>query len=156
MEFTERRWFYQVWRLLLLPVCRDSRRYSSIPDQLLQVFAEQNVKQAAMDASGSRNPGQDNGLRVAHYIYRFTNRTTILTYGIHTINQRDQRDQPDYLVTRKPNQSHPQRKPKRKRSQLRRVPRGQRPAGNEKKRGFRKAARGIGFIPVKYVSVRTG
>ena len=90
MEFTERRWFYQVWRLLLLPVCRDSRRYSSIPDQLLRVSAEKNVKRAAMESFVSQNPRQDNGLPLALHIYRCHGRAAILTCGIHnTMTCRD-------------------------------------------------------------------
>ena len=67
----------------MFPVCRDSRRYSSIPDQLLRVSAEKNVKQAAMESFISQNPRQDNGLPLALHIYRCHGRTAILTCGIH-------------------------------------------------------------------------
>ena len=74
----------------MFPVCRDSRRYSSIPDQLLRVSAEKNVKQAAMESFISQNPRQDNGLPLALHIYRCHGRTAILTCGIHnTMTCRD-------------------------------------------------------------------
>ena len=74
----------------MFPVCRDSRRYSSIPDQLLRVSVEKNVKQAAMESFISQNPRQDNGLPLAFHIYRCHGRTAILTCGIHnTMTCRD-------------------------------------------------------------------